>query len=253
MTEATFFQWLTWAWILLAPVVFLALLFVTVPYGRYHQGRSWGAPFSGMVGWIVMELPAVLAMPLVFFVSGRAPGPVEAAFLVLWEVHYLHRTFVFPLRRRAYLEPVPVVVALLGVLFNLANGYLNGRWLGHFSPGYPTAWLWDPRFLAGTALFALGMTINIHSDEVILGLRKAGGGYQVPRRGVHRLVASPNYLGEFLEWSGWALATWSLPGLAFAVWTFGNLGPRARSHLQWYRKTFPDYPRERKAILPYLW
>jgi hypothetical protein len=253
MTEATFFQWLTWAWILLAPVVVVALLFITVPYGRYHQGRSWGAPFSGVVGWIVMELPAVVTMPLVFFLSGRAPGPVEAAFLVLWEAHYLHRTFIFPLRRKEYLEPVPVVVALLGVLFNIANGYLNGRWLGHFSPGYPTAWLWDPRFLAGAAVFALGMTINIHSDEVILDLRRAGGGYQVPQRGVHRLVASPNYLGEFLEWSGWALATWSLPGLAFAVWTFGNLGPRARAHLKWYRKTFAEYPRERKAILPFLW
>jgi len=193
MTEATVFQGLTWAWILLAPAVFVALLFITVPYGRYHQGRSWGAPFSGVVGWIVMELPAVVTMPLVFFLSGRAPGPVEAAFLVLWEAHYLHRTFLFPLRRKAYLEPVPVVVALLGVLFNIANGYLNGRWLGHFSPGYPTAWLWDPRFLAGAVLFALGMTINIHSDEVILDLRRAGGGYQVPQRGVHRRVASPNY------------------------------------------------------------
>jgi hypothetical protein len=253
MTEATFFQYLVWTWLLLAPLIFVALLVITVPYGRYHSKGNWGPSFGGMAGWIVMELPAVLGMPLVFFLSGRPAGPVELVFLSMWEVHYLHRTFVFPLRRRAYLEPVPMVVALMGVVFNVANGYLNGRWLGHFSPGYVAAWMLDPRFLGGVAVFALGMTINIHSDEVIFDLRRGGGGFQIPRRGVHRLVASPNYLGEFLEWTGWALATWSLAGVAFAVWTFGNLAPRARSHLRWYRKTFADYPPERKAILPFVW
>jgi 3-oxo-5-alpha-steroid 4-dehydrogenase 1 len=252
MTEAAFFQYLTWAWILLAPIIFIALLMITVPYGRYHHG-GWGPSLGGVPAWIVMELPAVLGMPIVFFLSGRPPGPVEVVFLTMWEAHYLHRTFVFPLRRRTSLEPVPALVVLLGIVFNVGNGYLNGRWLGHFSPGYASEWLFDPRFLAGVAVFVLGMTINIHSDEVILDLRRSGGGYQIPQRGVHRLVASPNYLGEFLEWTGWAIATWSLAGLAFAVWTFGNLGPRARSHLRWYRKTFADYPPERKAILPFIW
>lgn len=249
MTEIAFFHLLTWIWIGLAPVVFAALLLITVPYGRYHHG-GWGFSFRGTTGWIVMELPAVATLPIVLLLSGRTPGPVEIAFVTMWEVHYLHRTFVFPLRRIAYLEPVPVVVALMGVVFNVGNGYLNGRWLGEFSPGYDVAWFTDPRFLLGVAVFAAGMAINVHSDEVILDLRKAGGGYQVPRRGVHRLVASPNYLGETLEWTGWAIATWSMPGLAFAVWTFGNLGPRARSHLRWYRGKFPDYPPARKAIIP---
>jgi protein-S-isoprenylcysteine O-methyltransferase Ste14 len=252
MTELAFFHGLTWTWLLLAPVVFVALLLITVPYGRYHHG-GWGPSFGGMTGWIVMELPAVFALPVFLIFSGRAPGPVKLVFLALWEVHYLHRTFVFPVRRRAYLEPVPAVVALLGVVFNVANGYLNGRWLGHFSPGYAATWLGDPRFLAGVVVFAAGMAINVHSDEVIFDLRRGGGGFQIPRRGVHRLVASPNYLGETLEWTGWALATWSLPGVAFAVWTFANLAPRARSHLRWYRKTFPDYPAQRKAIVPFVW
>ena len=253
MTEAAFFQWLTWGFAVLAPLIFLALLLITVPYGRYHRKGGWGPSFGGMIGWIVMELPAVVALPCFLFLSARAPGPVEVFFLAIWEMHYLHRTFVFPLRRRAYLEPVPMVVVLMGVAFNVGNGYLNGRWLGHFSPGYADSWLLDPRFLAGVAVFALGMAINIHSNEVIFDLRRGGGGFQIPRRGMHRLVASPNYLGEFLEWTGWALATWSFVGLVFAVWTFSNLAPRARSHLRWYRKTFPDYPPGRRAILPFVW
>jgi hypothetical protein len=40
-------------------------------------------------------------------------------------------------------------------------------------------------------------------------------------------VSCPNYLGEILEWIGWAIATWSLAGWVFAIWTMANLAPRA--------------------------
>ena len=54
---------------------------------------------------------------------------------------------------------------------------------------------------------------------------------------------APNYLGEIVEWTGWALATWSLAGLAFAVYTAANLAPRAVANHDWYLSTFDDYPR----------
>jgi len=57
---------------------------------------------------------------------------------------------------------------------------------------------------------------------------------------------------EIIEWCGWALATWTWAGAAFAFFTIANLLPRALSHHRWYREKFPDYPRERKAILPGL-
>ena len=65
-------------------------------------------------------------------------------------------------------------------------------------------------------------------------------------------VSCPNYLGEMTEWAGWALATWSLPGLAFAAYTAANLAPRALAHHDWYRERFPDYPPRRRALIPYL-
>ena len=74
----------------------------------------------------------------------------------------------------------------------------------------------------------------------------------MPRGGLFRYVSCPNYLGEILEWLGWAVATWSLAGLAFAVFTLSNLGPRAFSHHRWYQERFPDYPPERRALLPFL-
>ena len=57
-----------------------------------------------------------------------------------------------------------------------------------------------------------------------------------------RILRSRKYLGEIVEWGGWALLTWSPTGLAFFVWTVANLAPRAWSHHRWYHEKFPDYP-----------
>ena len=43
-------------------------------------------------------------------------------------------------------------------------------------------------------------------------------------------VSGANFFGEIVEWSGFALACWSLPSLAFAVFTALNIGPRAIQH-----------------------
>ena len=69
---------------------------------------------------------------------------------------------------------------------------------------------------------------------------------------MYRHVSCPNYLGEMLEWTGWAVLTWSLAGTAFAVFTAANLVPRAMAIHRWYRDKFPDYPVERKAVIPFL-
>jgi protein-S-isoprenylcysteine O-methyltransferase Ste14 len=65
-------------------------------------------------------------------------------------------------------------------------------------------------------------------------------------------VSCPNYLGEIVEWTGWALAAWSLAGLSFAFWTIANLAPRALAHHRWYRERFPEYPPFRRAIVPWV-
>jgi hypothetical protein len=56
-----------------------------------------------------------------------------------------------------------------------------------------------------------------------------------------------------IEWIGWAILTWSLPGFAFAVFTIANLAPRAIASHRWYLKTFSDYPKKRKAIIPFIY
>jgi hypothetical protein len=207
---------------------------------------------SGTRGWVLMESTAAIVPAATFLLAGAPLGPVPWIFLALWEVHYVYRAFVYPFRRRVA-GAMPVLVVALGMLFNLVNGYLNGRWLSHFGPSLGLAWLAGPRFLAGLFLFLAGLAVNVHSDQVLLDLRAGGRtGYAVPQRGLHRLVASPNYLGELVEWAGFAILTWSPAAAVFVLFTAANLVPRAIANLRWYRRTFPDYPRRRRALVPFL-
>ena len=149
---------------------------------------------------------------------------------------------------------MPLVVMSFAFLFNMMNGYLNGRYIFTFSGGYSNEWLGDPRFIAGVVIFLIGFAINRQADRILRSLRRLGeSGYQIAHRGLYRWVSCPNYLGEITIWIGWAVATWSLPGLAFALWTAANLMPRARAHHAWYRQHFSDYPPERRALVPGVW
>ena len=253
MTETTFYHFLLIASFAVAVIVFIALFFFSAPYGR-HARQGWGPSVDNKLGWVVMEAPSPVLFGLLFLTGTQTAGIVPLIFLVLWEGHYLHRAFVYPFTLRGIARRVPVTIIGFGIVFNVVNAYLNGRWVFHFSPGYTSDWLNDPRFIAGVALFVIGYFINRRADLALRELRRSGeGGYKISNSFFHRMVSCPNYLGEIVIWTGWAVATWSWAGLAFAVWTVANLAPRARSHHAWYQETFEDYPPERKALLPHIW
>lgn len=251
MTETGLHSALVWAVLLLAPLTACLLMVISAPYGR-HGRAGWGPTASARWAWLVMESPSVLVFLGVYALGDHRAAPVPLLFLAMWQVHYVHRTFIYPLRMKSTGRRTPFFVALLAFLFTLVNAYINARWVSHLGT-YSLEWLANPRFVAGAALFALGMGINLYSDGVLLRLRGPGqSGYKVPEGGLYRWVSCPNYLGEILEWIGWALATWSLAGVAFAAYTAANLVPRARSHHRWYREQFPEYPKERKALVPFV-
>jgi len=252
MNEIAVYRWLVVSSFVLAAVVFVALSFIAAPYGR-HSRSGWGPALSDRLGWVIMESAA----PMVFFacyVTGQSYSATTLVFLVMWQLHYIHRAFVFPFSLRNSGGQITLAVVGMGFLFNTMNAYLNGRYVFGFSGGYPADWMTGPRFILGTALFVAGYIINRHADWTLRNLRRPGeSGYRIPYGGLYRWISCPNYCGEIMIWIGWAVATWSLPGLAFAIWTAANLIPRARSHQRWYREYFPDYPEKRKALIPLVW
>ena len=252
MTEATLHNYATWAEIGLAILTFISLFFITAPYGRHGRG-GWGPEVNQRLGWVLMELPACVLWLAIFFMGEHALEVAPLVLMSLWQIHYINRTFIFPLRIKAEGKTTPFSIVLTAVVFNSLNAYINARWVSHLGH-YDGSWLFDVRFIVGALLFALGFAINQHADWVLMNLRKPGEtGYKIPRGGLYTYITCPNYFGEVLEWTGFAIASWSLPGLAFALYTFANLAPRARDHHRWYKQKFSDYPSERRVLIPFVW
>jgi hypothetical protein len=250
--EVRFYHSLLTVWFALAGISAVALVFIAAPYGRYFR-LGWGPSIPSTAGWMTMEMTSALVMAALWAASPRRGDPGAAALAALWVGHYVYRSFVFPFLRRGRGRPMPVAIAALACVFNLGNAYLNGRWLFAFGPERGADWLADPRFLSGLVLVVTGFAMHVHADHRLARLRAPGEtGYRIPRGLMFDRISCPNYLGEVVEWTGWALAAWSWPALSFAVWTAANLVPRALTHHRWYREHFPDYPPERKAIVPGL-
>ncbi len=253
MSETSFYNALVMVWLGLAAVVFITLLFIPAPYGRFSR-RGWGPELRPQLGWFLMELPAVVVFGMLFVLGERhSLGLVTLVLFGLWMTHYLDRAFFYPLRLRGNRRQMALTTVLLGIVFNTGNAYLNARYLFTLGRPFPEHWVVDPRFLGGIILFAIGFALNKYSDQTLIQLRHPGEeGYRIPYGGPFRWVSCPNYLGEILQWAGWALASWNPGGLAFFVWTAANLAPRALSTHRWYRRNFPDYPQDRKALIPYV-
>jgi len=170
--------------------------------------------------------------------------------LLLWLLHYIHRSFIYPFVIDMTNPKMPISIASSAFFFNIVNVNLQAFGI-YYLTEYSSDWIKDDIFYLGLIIFFTGMYINIKSDYLIIALRKnKGPGYHLPTKFMHKYISSPNYFGEIIEWLGWAILTWSISGAVFALWTIANLFPRAFAHHQWYKEKFPDYPKNRKAIIP---
>jgi len=93
----------------------------------------------------------------------------------------------------------------------------------------------------------------VRADALLARLRAPGEtGYKIPRGFLFEEVSCPNYLGEIVEWVGWALAAWVARRIVVRVLDGGGTSFRARAGASpaGTRERFPDYPPGRRAIVP---
>lgn len=239
-------------WILVAVIALPFLLKITQPYGR-HVSSSWGPLLDNRLGWIIQEAPSLIFLSLFFFL-GSGEKTMGAWFLWgIWMLHYINRTFIYPLRTRTTGKKIPLAIVGSAVFFNFINGYLNGTYLGNFGQNYGSDFFTSLPFLIGMPVFLFGAFINNYSDHILINLRKPGEtGYKIPKGGFFKFVSCPNHFGEMVEWIGFAIMANSLPGWSFAIWTIANLIPRTLDNHKWYLSKFSNYPKERKAVIPFV-
>jgi len=236
-------------WVVVATITFIYLFFVNAPYGR-HIRKGWGKNISARAGWVIMESPCVVIMVIYAFIVRDALETIHIIFLSLWLLHYIHRSFIYPFVIDMTNPKMPISIAISAFSFNIVNVNLQAFGI-YYLTEYSSDWINNNIFYLGLIVFFIGMYINIKSDYLVIALRKSKGpGYHLPTKFMHKYISSPNYFGEIIEWLGWAVLTWSVAGAVFALWTIANLLPRAFAHHQWYKEKFPDYPKNKKAIIP---
>jgi steroid 5-alpha-reductase/3-oxo-5-alpha-steroid 4-dehydrogenase 1 len=258
LTAAQWYHLLLITILVLSPLVFGALMLLPAAYGRHKKGHGklWGPGIPTRLAWVLMEAPSSLGFAVIYFLGERAFEWAPLVLFLMWQSHYFQRSFVFPFLIKVRPgDTTPISIPVLAISSNLVISFLNAAILSWaaIGRGYELSWLMDPRFIIGATIFVAGYRINRKADAMLAALRKPGEtGYKIPRGWLYEKVSCPNYLGEFLVWTGWAIATWSWGGVAFLLWTLANLVPRALVNHRWYHQNFPDYPRERKAVIPAL-
>ncbi|KAG6889506.1 hypothetical protein C0995_000675 [Termitomyces sp. Mi166 len=278
-------------------------LLIDAPFGRFTpKNQSSIFLVDGIKSWIVMELIAPTSF-LYSFLSPSTRPPLfssQSLLVSLYVLHYLNRALLSPLRTPSRSKS-HIIVPMSGILFNTINGFLLGTYLA--SPAahtYLTHVASRPIFLAGIGLWALGAAGNIWHDEILLNIRrnarskgKARDGastehYAIPHGGLYALVSYPNYLCEWVEWTGFALAASPFPLLSSLSLPISPIAafealrsiieapavsfvpsltppyifllnevllmlPRAVRGHRWYRTRFGlAYPSERRAVIPFL-
>ncbi|XP_040206871.1 3-oxo-5-alpha-steroid 4-dehydrogenase 2 [Rana temporaria] len=222
------------------------------PYGK-HVPKKTKTKFtliSAKYGWFIQESPSFFVPVLIVLYNQQWDTLGCKMLLVMFCGHYFHRSFIYSVITKG--RPTPLYIVILAVIFCSYNGFLQGHCMV-YGATYPENWYKDIRFLSGVMIFFIGMAINIHSDYILRNLRKPSDfGYKIPEGGMFKYVSGANYFGEIVEWFGYALATWSLPGFAFSLFTLCSIGPRAYHHHKFYLLEFKHYPRERKAVIPFI-
>lgn len=214
-------------------------------------------------------------------ISLKDPRTILSALFV---IHYANRAIISPARSPPRSKS-HVLVVVCAILFNIVNGFLMGAYISSPSafsflvsdPSSPVAFS-RPSFWIGTGLWAAGFIGNVMHDEILFDIRRKAlqkkaddksddkPHYGIPNGYLYRFISYPNYFCEWVEWAGFALAASPLPNLSKGLagfttasppWLFFfaelfSMLPRAYRGHQWYHSKFPDYPKERKAVIPFL-
>ena len=110
----------------------------------------------------------------------------------------------------------------------------------------------DGLFYLGIGCVLVGELGNLYHHKLLANLREKKSGYHIPKGGWFEHATCPHYFFELLAWLGIFLVSRHLFTLLIFVAMLGYLTARSIKTRQWYQERFPEYPAERKYMIPYL-
>ncbi|XP_049808717.1 polyprenol reductase isoform X3 [Schistocerca nitens] len=164
-------------------------------------------------------------------------------------------SLIFVVVLRVYVfhgKPHPLLLALLDLLGSTSRRANEQRVQLNFG---------DISFLEviGVTMFLWACYNQYRSAIILANLRKNKNGqvvttkHSIPYGGWFELVSSPHFLAEILMYMAISIIlraanTWHVVFL----WVLSNQVESGLLSHWWYKATFPNYPKERKAVIPYV-
>jgi len=168
-------------------------------------------------------------------------------------IHYIKREFETVLVHRFSNDTMPFSNLFKNsthywVLFGVFNMYF----LQH--PDYtPPSWASDTFFKANFAIFCVFELLNLNAHIILKNLRRPGTTERnIPRGGGFNQVSCANYFFEACCWTVFAISAQTVGSYFFLILSFGQMFLWAQKKHSRYLKEFPDYPKSRKVMIPFL-
>jgi len=253
---------LVWGGFIFTICQFLITFIQPAPYGRYTNSSpsflTW-CQINSKVAWIVQECPAFFVSAILLFEAWASTNTSTKVLVGMFMLHYFQRSFIYPILMRPGSRS-PILPTAFAFLFCFFNGFLQTHVLLYDKMNGTAQHdeiFFSPSFLTGLFIFVFGLYVNVDSDRRLRGLRskdRKPGEYKIPTGGMFEYVSAANYFGEICEWWGYSLAAQFNPGsLFFAGFSTIFLGMRGLQHHRFYLDKFKeDYPKDRKAVIPFI-
>jgi len=185
------------------------------------------------------------------FIYGSTPGLTfyQKVAFACWMGHYLKREFETLFIHRFSHATMPLSNLFKNCSYYWFNTALIAYFVNHplFTPPQ------EHYFHIGLALFVLCEIGNFITHVQLMNLRPAGSTERnIPRGFMFNLVSCPNYTFEILAWIGFSILTQTLTAYLFTIMGAAQMTDWALKKHRAYRKDFPDYPRHRKILIPFI-
>ncbi|KAL1828093.1 hypothetical protein ACET3Z_006505 [Daucus carota] len=203
---------------------------------------------SGRKGMLVVYAPAFVAS-VIFLAFMRDEGLRFTLVTSALTVHFFKRLFeVLFIHKYSGTMPIDsaIVISTSYFLSSLCTIYSQ-----HLCGEFPEPVV-DLKY-AGITIFLVGIVGNFYHHYLLSKLRKEGDKeYKIPQGGLFDLVICPHYLFEILGFIGISCMSQTVYALSFTAGTIGYLTGRSYATRKWYLSKFEDFPKDVKALIPYI-
>ena len=232
--------------------IILAVTIVVVAYFDYHglwtlqySKFSKGTGVSARMAMIILYVLPIIVATAAAWSYLRNASIIQLVVYGVVTLHFAKRVLesLF-LHKYSGTMAIPTLI-FITFFYSFVAGmisYLNAQSISTMD-----AW-----FYLGMTIFLVGESGNFYHHKLLADLRKNREGYHIPQGGFFEHAACPHYFFELVSWLGILFLSRHLFAFMALIAFTAYLTERSIKTRQWYQENFPEYPLERKCIVPFV-